>query len=77
MNLYVYIVKVLVLEYSSFIFTVTSSVAASCALEVRGSRKIRGLFVILYFSRHRFKWSSPSFHSTTFQNIQSIYDLFF
>jgi len=55
MNFYVYIVTVLVLEYASFLIIVTSSVTASCALEVRGSRKISGLFVILHFSHHRFK----------------------
>jgi len=54
MNFYVYKIMVLVLKYS-FLITVTSSVIASCALEVRGSRKIKGLFVILYFARHRSK----------------------
>jgi hypothetical protein len=77
MNFYVYKIMMLVLKYSFFLITVTSSVTASCVLEVRGSRKIRGLFVILYFLRHRFKWSSASFYSTTFQNIQGIYNIFF
>lgn len=67
----------LVWKYSFLLIIVTSSVAASCALEVCGSRKIRGLFVILHFSRHRFKRSSPSFYSKTFQNIRGICDLFF
>jgi hypothetical protein len=53
-NFYVYKIIVLVLKYP-FLITVTASVTASCALEVRGSRKIRGLFVILYFARHRSK----------------------
>lgn len=54
MNFYLHKIMVLVLKYS-FLITVTSSVTVSCALEVRGSRKITGLFLILYFARYQSK----------------------
>jgi hypothetical protein len=64
---------VLVLKYSFFLINITLSVAASCALEIRGSRKIRELCSTEFFTP---SVQMISIYSTTFQNVQCIYDLF-